>query len=71
MIDYKGEQFVVELKIWRGLKYHDEGEEQLCDYLDKMHLSKGYMLIYSFNQIKTIGLKRIERDGKTLIEAVV
>ena len=30
VIDYKGEQFIIELKIWRGNAYHERGEEQLA-----------------------------------------
>lgn len=29
VIDYRGEQFIVELKVWRGNAYHERGEEQL------------------------------------------
>ena len=52
VIDYLGERFVVELKIWRGQAYHEKGEIQLADYLDYYHLDKGYMLTYSFNKKK-------------------
>lgn len=29
IVDYMGEQFVVELKIWHGNEYHERGEKQL------------------------------------------
>lgn len=47
IIDYGGEQIIVELKVWRGNAYNERGERQLLDYLDYYHLKKGYML--SFN----------------------
>ncbi len=34
IVDYLGEQFVIELKIWRGNEYNERGERQLMDYLD-------------------------------------
>ena len=34
VIDYLGERHVVELKIWRGKAYHEEGERQLAAYLE-------------------------------------
>ena len=71
VIDYKGEQFVVELKIWDGTKYHEEGEKQLCGYLDRMHLEKGYLLTYSFNKQKKTGVEYRTINGKKLMEAVV
>ena len=33
VIDYLGEQFIVELKIWRGDAYNTRGEKQLWDYI--------------------------------------
>lgn len=71
IVDYRGEQFVIELKIWRGNAYNERGEKQLADYLDHYHLKKGYMVSYNFNQKKTIGVKRIVLGDKVLIEAVV
>ena len=71
VIDYLGERFVVELKIWRGQAYHEKGELQLADYLDYYHLDTGYMLTYSFNKKKNSVFTTKEVNGKTLIEAFV
>lgn len=37
IIDYCKEQFVIEMKIWRGNVYHERGEEQLAEYLEYYH----------------------------------
>ena len=71
IVDYMGEQFVIELKIWRGNEYHERGEKQLLEYLEYYHLDKGYMLSFNFNQKKETGTKSIELEGRTIIEAVV
>lgn len=71
IVDYHGEQMIVELKIWRGNAYHERGEKQLSEYLDYYHLEKGYMLSYSFNKKKQSGIKHIVLGEKVLIEAVV
>ena len=71
VIDYLGERFVVELKIWRGEAYHEKGELQLANYLDYYHLDKGYMLTYSFNKSKNTNLTTKTIQDKTLIEAFV
>lgn len=71
IIDYRGEQFVIELKIWRGNAYNERGEEQLAEYLEYFHLKKGYMLSFNFNKKKEIGVKSISLGDKMLIEAVV
>lgn len=71
IVDYHGEQMIIELKIWRGNAYNERGEKQLLDYLEHYHLKKGYMLSYSFNKNKEPGVKRIVLGDKVLIEAVV
>lgn len=71
IIDYRGEQIVVELKLWRGNAYHERGEQQLMEYLEHYHLKKGYMLSFNFNKNKETGVKRIVLRDKVLIEAVV
>lgn len=71
IVDYRGEQFVIEMKIWRGNSYNIRGEQQLYDYLDYYHLKKGYMLSFNFNKEKEIGIKEIILGDKVLVEAVV
>lgn len=71
VVDYLGERFIIELKIWRGNAYNERGEQQLSDYLDYFKLKKGYMLSYNFNQKKEIGVKKIRMGDRTLVEAVV
>ena len=71
VVDYLGEQFVVELKIWRGNEYNERGEEQLMDYLDYFRQEKGYMVSFNFNKKKEPGVKVIQVRGKTIVEAVV
>ena len=71
IVDYCGERFVIELKIWRGNEYNERGERQLAEYLDYYHMDKGYMLSFNFNQKKETGVKKIQIGGKTIVEAVV
>ena len=71
IIDYRGAQFIIEMKVWRVNAYHERGEEQLINYLDYYHLKKGYMLSFNFNKNKEVGVKEIRFDDKILIEAVV
>ncbi len=71
IIDYRGVQYVIEMKIWRGDAYHSRGERQLAEYLEQYHLKKGYMLSFNFNQKKQIGVKTITLGDKILVEAVV
>ena len=71
IIDYLGKQYIIELKIWRGEEYNTEGEKQIAEYLNYYHLEKGYLLSFNFNKNKKSGMKTIQVNGKTVIEAVV
>lgn len=71
VIDYFGKRYIIELKIWHGKKYNDDGEKQLSDYLNSYNLKQGYMLTFSFNSSKESGVKTVRYGDKTLIEAVV
>lgn len=71
VIDYLGKRYIVELKIWHGKKYNEDGEKQLSDYLDSYRLKTGYLLTFSFNKNKQTGIKTVKYEDKTLIEAVV
>ena len=75
VIDYNGERYVVEMKIWRGQEYNERGEAQLAEYLDHFNLEKGYLLSFCFNKNKVPGISettvRTSRGEKTLVEAVV
>ena len=71
VIDYLGERHVLELKIWEGRAYHEEGERQLIGYLDSYHLCQGYMLIYNFNKQKKPDVEIVRIGDKVLFEAMV
>ena len=71
IVDYGGEQFVIETKVWHGAARHRQGEEQLANYLEHYHLERGYLLTFNFNQQKEIGVKEVLFGDKVLVEAVV
>ncbi|MCD8348724.1 MAG: ATP-binding protein [Lachnospiraceae bacterium] len=71
IIDYKGVQEILKMKIWHGQEYNRRGEKQLLEYMDYYHLQKGYMLSFNFNKKKETGVKRIRLGDRTLVEAVV
>lgn len=71
IVDYRGGQYVIEMKIWRGEEYNSRGEKQLAEYLEAYHLKKGYMLSFNFNKKKQTGVFETIVDDKIIIEAVV
>ena len=71
IIDYKGQQYIIEMKIWHGKEYNERGEKQLAEYLDYYHINKGYLLSFNFNQNKEVGTHTIKLGDKTIFEAIV
>ncbi len=71
IVDYLGEQYIIELKIWRGERYNEEGEKQISEYLNYWKLDTGYMLSFNFNKKKETGLKRVEIGEKVVFECTV
>ncbi len=71
IVDYRGEQLIIEMKIWRGQEYHTRGEQQIIGYLEDYHQNKGYMLSFCFNKKKQIGVQEVVIGDKTVIEAIV
>ena len=71
VIDHLGKRYIIELKIWHGQKYNEDGEKRLSDYLDSYGLKTGYLLTFCFNEKKESGVKTVQFKDKTLIEAIV
>ncbi|MCD8336129.1 MAG: AAA-like domain-containing protein [Lachnospiraceae bacterium] len=71
IVDYHGEQFLIETKIWYGQKYNEDGENQLLGYLDRLQLKRGYMLTFSFNKNKKTRVQERQCGEKVLWEITV
>lgn len=71
IIDYKGVQHIVELKIWYGNEYNRRGERQLFEYLDYYKKDVGYLLSFNFNKNKKAGIHNVFLNGKKIVEVVV
>ena len=71
VIHYLGRRYVVELKIWRCPRYHENGEKQILEYLDYFSLTTGYMVSFNFNQNKEPGVRRVSIGDRVLFEATV
>ncbi|HLP48128.1 MAG TPA: AAA-like domain-containing protein [Candidatus Kapabacteria bacterium] len=73
VITFENQKYIIELKIWRGEVYHQEGIRQLCDYLDRQNQSKGYLLIYDLRKEtgKVGEWEKIEEHGKEIYAAWV
>ncbi len=66
VITWQNRRYVLELKIWHGPKYHQDGLRQLSDYLNIYSLKEGYLLIYDFNKNKEYRQEQIAFGDKQI-----
>ncbi|GBU24546.1 hypothetical protein R83H12_01180 [Fibrobacteria bacterium R8-3-H12] len=52
IVDFGAEQFIVELKLWKGEQKHEKAYEQLIAYLNSKNKSEGYLLTFDFRKRK-------------------
>jgi Predicted AAA-ATPase len=65
-ITFYQHKYVAELKIWRGQAAHEKGLEQLNDYLNRLHLTEGYLVVFGHKEVKTWHSEWIEYSGKKI-----
>jgi len=46
VVTYYQHKYIIELKIWRGESYHEQGVLQLYDYLERQNQNVGYLIIF-------------------------
>jgi hypothetical protein len=66
VITYFQHRYLIELKIWHGDKAHEKGINQLADYLDRLGLDTGYLVIFDHNKKKTWTKDWADAKGKRL-----
>ena len=73
VVDFGIQQFIIELKLWRGEAYQSEGYEQLCGYLESKRTDTGFMITFDFREEANKGRKAewIEVDGKRIFDVMV
>ena len=50
VVTYGQQEFVIELKIWRGEKYEENGRDQLSGYLATRGMDEGYLVTFDFSK---------------------
>jgi Predicted AAA-ATPase/PD-(D/E)XK nuclease superfamily len=65
-ITYYNEKYIIELKIWRGEKAHQNGLIQLADYLESQQVEEGYLLIFDHHKIKNWACAATIEKGKRI-----
>ena len=72
VVSYGSEEFIIELKIWRGEKYEEQGRDQLAPYLTTRGSAEGYLVTFDFSKNrKKTEPHWIENNGKRIFEVTI
>ena len=72
VVTYGKQEFIIELKIWRGDKYEESGRDQLSAYLATRNMQEGYLVTFDFSKNKQEAEPQwIDWNGKRLFEVIV
>jgi hypothetical protein len=67
LLTYHEHRYLVELKIWYGQVAHERGLDQLADYLDRLGLDRGYLLIFDHRKGKAWREEEVVWKGKVVL----
>jgi hypothetical protein len=73
VVDFGRDQFIIELKLWRGEQYEQKAYNQLIGYMEIKKAMTGYLLTFDFRKDTTKNHKAewIEIDGKHIFNISV
>lgn len=72
VVTYGQQEFIVELKIWRGDKYEEKGRDQLSSYLATRGMDEGYLVTFDFSKDKQdVEPQWIDWNGKRIFEVII
>ena len=73
VVDYGSDQFIIELKLWKGEEAERKAYNQLLGYMDSKKAQTGYLLIFDFSLEKNKKRKAewVDIDGKKIFEVVI
>lgn len=66
VITYSHHRYIAELKVWRGQTAHEEGLNQLSDYLDRQAQKVGYLIIFDHANTKSWHSEWIDWQDKKM-----
>jgi hypothetical protein len=73
VVDFGIDEFIIELKLWKGEQQEQKAYNQLLGYMESRKAVTGYLLIFDFsNDIKKQKKAEwIEIDSKRIFEVIV
>ena len=73
VVDFGQDQFILELKLWKGEKAHEEAYEQLLGYMESKKAKTGYLMTFDFRKEKNKERKTewAEFDDKKIFDVMI
>jgi hypothetical protein len=73
VVDFGRDQFIIELKRWKGEEYEKKAYEQLIGYMDSKNADTGYLLTFDFRKEarKDRRTEWVQVGGKRIFEVIV
>ena len=73
VVDYEREQYIVELKLWKGDAAKERAYEQLLGYMEVKNKPEGYLLTFDFRKNKSGDYRPewVEVEGKRIFDIIV
>ena len=73
VVDFGSDQFIVELKIWKGEAAKEKAYDQLLGYMESKNAGTGYLLTFDFRKESNKEPKAewIEINGKKIFDLIV
>jgi hypothetical protein len=71
VVDYGSQQFIIELKLWRGNAAHEEAYSQLAGYIKSKGATEGYLLSFDFRREaheRELTAQWVEKDGVRIFD---
>jgi len=73
VVDFGKDQFIIELKLWKGETANEKAHEQLLDYMSTKNANRGYLLTFDFRKEKPAGIKAgwLQFADKQIFDVIV
>lgn len=73
VVDYGQDQFIIELKLWKGEVAHAQAYAQLLGYMDTKNATEGYLLTFDFrgSENKMPKAEWVCIDGRNIFDVIV
>ncbi len=73
VVDFGSDQFIIELKLWKGETAKEKAYDQLLGYMNSKHADEGYLLTFDFRKDRNKESKAewVQMDDKRIFDVIV